>query len=210
MKYPIYNEKGDKDKEEITLPEEVFGIKASPDLVHQVFVSQMANKRQSTAHTKGKGEVSGGGKKPWQQKGTGRARVGSNRSPIWIGGGVTFGPTNQRNFKKIVPKKMKRKALLMMLSSKVEEKLLIVLDNFKIEKPRTKEILNILKKLPCEAKNCLIALSEPDKNLFLASRNIPKVKVIEARNLSCIDLLSYKYLVIQKDAVKKIKETFKK
>jgi len=210
MKYPIYNQKGEKNTEEITLPKEVFEVKTNPDLVHQVFVSQMANKRQSTAHTKDRGEVRGGGRKPWQQKGTGRARAGSNRSPIWIGGGVTFGPTNERNFKKIVPKKMRRKALLMILSSKVKEKLVIILDNFKIEKPKTKEILTILKKLPCEAKNCLVALSEPNENLFLASRNIPKVKVVEARNLNCIDLLSFKYLVIQKDAVKKIKETFKK
>jgi large subunit ribosomal protein L4 len=210
MKYPIYNQKGEKSTEEIVLPKEVFEVKASPDLVHQVFVSQMANKRQSTAHTKDRGEVRGGGKKPWQQKGTGRARAGSIRSPIWKGGGVTFGPTKERNFKKIVPKKMKRKALLMILSSKVEDKLLIVLDNFKIEKPKTKEISSILNNLPCKAKNCLIALSEPDKNLFLASRNIPKVKLIEARNLNCIDLLSFKYLVIQKDAIKKIKETFKK
>jgi len=210
MKYPIYNQKGEKNAEEIVLPKEVFEVKASPDLVHQVFVSQMANKRQSTAHTKDRGEVRGGGKKPWQQKGTGRARAGSIRSPIWKGGGVTFGPTKERNFKKIVPKKMKRKALLMILSSKVEDKLLIVLDNLKIEKPKTKEILSILNKLPCKAKNCLIALSKPDKNLFLASRNIPKVKLIEARNLNCIDLLSFKYLVIQKDAIKKIKETFKK
>lgn len=210
MKYPIYNQKGEKNTEEIVLPKEVFEVNTNPDLVHQVFVNQMANKRQSTAHTKDKGEVRGGGKKPWQQKGTGRARVGSIRSPIWKGGGVTFGPRNERNFKKIIPKKMKRKALLMILSSKVEEKSLIVLDNLKIEKPKTKEILNILDKLPCKAKNCLIALSEPNENLFLASRNIPKIKVIEARNLNCIDLLSFKYLVIQKDAIKKIKETFKK
>jgi len=210
MKYPIYNEKGEKDAKEIILPKEIFEIKANPDLVHQVFVSQMANKRQSTAHTKDRGEVRGGGKKPWQQKGTGRARAGSTRSPIWIGGGVTFGPRNERNFKKIIPKKMKRKAFLMVLSSKAEEKTLIVLDNFKIEKPKTKEILNILDKLPCKAKNCLIALSEPNEKLFLASRNIPKVKVVEARNLNCIDLLSFKYLVIQKEAIKKIEETFKK
>ncbi len=210
MKYPTYNGKGKKNTEEITLPKEVFGIKINPGLVHQVFVSQMANKRQSTAHTKDRGEVRGGGKKPWQQKGTGRARAGSNRSPIWTGGGVTFGPTNQRNFKKIIPKKMKRKALLMILSSKVEEKMLVIIDNLKIDNPKTKQLLDILQKLPGEAKNCLIALAEPNKDLFLASRNIPKVKVIEARNLNCIDLLSFKYLVIQKDAIKKIKETFKK
>jgi len=210
MKYPIYNQKGEKNTEEIVLPKEIFEVKANPDLVHQVFVSQMANKRQSTAHTKDRGEVRGGGRKPWQQKGTGRARAGSTRSPIWKGGGVTFGPRNERNFKKIIPKKMKRKAFLMILSSKAEEKSLIVLDNFKIEKPKTKEILSILNKLPCKAKNCLIALSEPNENLFLASRNIPKVKVVEARNLNCIDLLSFKYLVIQKEAIKKIKETFKK
>ena len=207
MKYPVYNQKGEE-VGNILLPKEVFDVKINPDLIHQVVVSQMANKRKATAHTKDRSEARGGGKKPWQQKGTGRARVGSIRSPIWKGGGVTFGPRKDKKFKKIIPKKIRRKALLMVLTGKAQENLLIISDKLKIEKPKTKEIFKTLNKLPSQGKKCLIALPDLDKNLVLATRNIPQIKIIEARNLNCLDLLSFKYLVIPKETIKVIKETF--
>ncbi len=207
MKYIVYNQEG-KEVGNTLLPKEIFDVKINPDLIHQVVVSQMANKRKVIAHTKDRSEARGGGSKPWQQKGTGRARVGSIRSPIWKGGGVTFGPRKEKKFKKIIPKKIRRKALLMVLTGKAKENLLIVSEKLKIEKPKTKEIFKILKKFPCQGKKCLIALPNVDKNLVLAARNLPKIKIIEARNLNCLDLLSFKYLVIPKETIKVIKETF--
>lgn len=207
MRYPIYNQKGEE-KGNILLPKEIFDVKTNPDLIHQVVVSQMANKRKVLAHTKDRSEARGGGAKPWQQKGTGRARVGSIRSPIWKGGGITFGPRKEKKIKKIIPKKIRRKALFMILTGKAKENSLIVSDKLEIEKPKTKEISKILKGFPCQGKNCLVALANVDKNLLLAARNLPKIKIIEARNLNCLDLLSFKYLVMPKGAIKVIKETF--
>ncbi len=192
------------------LPSEVFDVKVNPDLIHQVITCQMANRRRVIAHTKTRAEVRGGGRKPWRQKGTGRARVGSIRSPLWRGGGVTFGPTKERVFKKIIPKKMRRKALFMVLSAKVKNNLLILLDELKIEKPKTKLMLEILKKLPCKEKSCLIALPQYDKNIILAARNLPKVETIYAGDLNALDLMTFKYLIIPKEAIKVIKETFLK
>jgi large subunit ribosomal protein L4 len=120
------------------LPKEIFDVEINPDLIHQVVVAQTANRRRVIAHTKGRGEVRGGGKKPWRQKGTGRARHGSIRSPLWKGGGVTFGPTKERTFKKEINKKMKRKALFMVLTAKAKNNLLLVLDKIILEQPKTK------------------------------------------------------------------------
>ena len=209
MKYPVYNQKGEE-KGSTLLPKEIFDVKTNPDLIHQVVVSQMANKRKVLAHTKDRSEVRGGGTKPWQQKGTGRARAGSIRSPIWKGGGVTFGPRKEKKFKKMIPKKIRRKALLMVLTEKAKENLLIISDKLKIEKPKTKEIFKILNKFPSQGKKCLVALPDLDKDLVLAARNLPKIKIIEARNLNCLDLLSFKYLIIPKETIKVIKETFTK
>ena len=209
MKYNIYNQEG-KEIGQTLLPKEIFGLKTNPDLVHQVVVSQMANRRQVIAHTKDRGEVRGGGRKPWRQKGTGRARHGSIRSPLWRGGGVTFGPTKERVFKKKIPEKMRRLALFMALSGKVKNNLLILLDKLKVEKAKTKLMAEILKKLPCKEKSSLIALLEIDKNLILATRNIPKIETIQAKDLNCLDLLSFKYLIMPKESIKVIKDTFLK
>lgn len=191
------------------LPSEVFGVKVNPDLVHQVVVSQMANRRRVIAHTKSRAEVRGGGRKPWRQKGTGRARAGSIRSPIWRGGGVTFGPTKKRVFKKKINKKMKRKALLMVLSGKVKNNLLILLDKIKIDEPKTKLMAKILEKLQVQG-SCLIALPRMDKNLILAARNFPGLETIQAKDLNALDVLNFKYLLLPKDSVKTIEETFAK
>lgn len=205
MKYLVYNQEGKKTGE-AKLPKEVFEVEVNPDLVWQVAVSQMANRRRILAHTKGRGEVRGGGRKPWRQKGTGRARHGSIRSPIWRGGGVTFGPTKKRVFKKKINKKMRRKALFMTLSAKVKEKLLLILDKLEIAEPKTKEMVQIIENL--KADSLLIALPRVDKNIILATRNIPRTDVMEARNLNVLDLLSFKYLMVTKEAIKVIKETF--
>ncbi len=204
-----YNQEG-KEIGQARLPKEVFQIDLNGDLVHQVMVSQMANQRQGTAHTKDRGDVSGGGKKPWRQKGTGRARHGSTRSPIWKGGGVTFGPKNEKVFKREIPKKMRRKALLMVLSAKVAKGSLILLDGLGVKQGKTKEIFEVLKKLPCWNKSTLIALSDYDKKMVLAVRNIPKVKVIEFRELNVLDLMRFQYLLMTKEVVGKIKEMFVK
>lgn len=212
MKYIAYNQEGEKVG--ITLlPKEIFEVKVSPDLVHQVAVSQMANQRRVIADTKDRGEVRGGGRKPWRQKGTGRARHGSRRSPLWRGGGVTFGPTKDRVFKKKIPRKMKRLALFMALSEKVKNNLLILLDKFKIEKPKTKLMAETIENLKSKIENfkkgsILIALPEMDKNLILSVRNLPNVEIMQVKDLNCLDLLSFKYLIMPEEAIKVVKETF--
>jgi large subunit ribosomal protein L4 len=207
MKVNVLDQEG-KEAGTALLPKEVFGIEINPDLIHQVVVSQMANRRMVIAHTKDRAQVRGGGKKPWRQKGTGRARHGSRRSPLWKGGGVTFGPTKQRNFKKDINKKMRRKAMFMVLSAKAENNLLIVLEKLVLEAAKTKAMASILKKMPFKG-SLLIVLPKLEKNIVRASRNIPDLATIEARNLNALDLLSYKYLLMPKDSIKEIKETFK-
>jgi len=207
MKIDVYNQEG-KVVGDATLPKDIFDVKLNTDLVHQVAVSMMSNKRQSLAHTKNRGEVRGGGKKPWRQKGTGRARHGSIRSPLWKGGGVTFGPRNEKVFERDIPKKMRRKALLMVLSEKARGSQLLVLDKLEFEKVKTKEMAMILSKLPCKEQSTLVILPDYDKNLFLATRNIKKTGVGEARNLNVLELLNYKYLLMPKETIKTIGKTF--
>ena len=146
LKAQVFRQTGEKIKE-LELNAKIFGVEVKESVVHQVIVAQMANSREAIAHTKLKSEVRGGGKKPWAQKGTGRARHGSSRSPIWVGGGVTFGPRNIRNFSQKINKKMKTKALFMCLSDKVANNLLTVLDDVKIEAGKTKEIVGVIKNL---------------------------------------------------------------
>ena len=197
------------------LPSEIFDVKINPDLVHQVVVSQMANRRRVIAHTKGRGEVRGGGRKPWRQKGTGRARAGSIRSPIWRGGGVTFGPRKERVFKKKIPKKMRRKALFMVLSGKLKNNLLIVLDELKLEKAKTKFLTKLIENWKLRIENfkegsILIALPEYDRNIILAAQNLPGVNTLLAHNLNTLDALSFKYLIMPKESIKVIKKIFLK
>jgi large subunit ribosomal protein L4 len=209
MKAVIYNQNGKKLEESISLPKEIFDVKMNADLVHQVAVAQMANKRRIIAKTKNRSEVSGGGRKPWRQKGTGRARHGSIRSPIWRHGGVTFGPQTDVVFKKEISKKMRRKALFMVLTSKVKKEHLIVLDNLKIESPKTKLMVDILDKLPAKGSR-LVILPKKDETIIKATRNISKAKSELAQNLNVLDLLSFNYLILPKDSIKVIKETFLK
>lgn len=205
----VYNQKGEE-VGEARLPKEIFEVKVNSDLVHQMVLGQRANRRQGSAKVKTRAEVRGGGKKPWRQKGTGRARVGSIRSPIWRGGGVTFGPTTEKIFKKRIPKKMRRKALFMVLSAKAKENLILVLDSLKVEEPKTKPMKKILTKLFLKKGSGLIVLPQKDKNIILAVRNIPKTATMQAKELNVLDLLSYKYVLMPREAIKVIKDTFLK
>ena len=212
MKYPVYNQKGEKTGTTL-LPKELFEVPLNKDLVHQVVVCQMANKRQGAAHTKTRDEVSGGGKKPWRQKGTGRARHGSIRSPIWRGGGITFGPRKNKVYKKRIPKKMKRRALFMALSEKTKENSLLILDALKIEKAKTKLMVAVIKSLSSkikgiEGKSILLALPQKEAIIVRASQNIPGLQVIEARELNALNLLSFKYLILPEQSINVIKKTF--
>lgn len=207
MKTLIYDAKG-KQSGEINLPKEVFGLSWNGDLVHQVVVSQQSNTRIPIAHTKDRSEVRGGGRKPWRQKGTGRARHGSRRSPIWTGGGVTFGPRNDRNYTKKINKKMKTKALFTILSRKFKEGEIIFVDNISTEEPKTtkaKEILASLSKvkgleyIENKKKNsALILLNERDLMTAKSFRNFGNVEVDEVRNINPVNALTYKYIIITK------------
>ena len=214
LESPVYDVSG-KEVSSVKLAPEIFNVKMNHNLIYQVATSQMANRRKVIAHTKDRSEVRGGGRKPWRQKGTGRARHGSIRSPLWRGGGVTFGPTKARVFKKEIPKKMRRLAFFMVISAKAKNNFLILLDELKIEKPKTKLMDEIIKNLKLKIKNfgdgsVLIALPEMDKNLILATRNLANVETIQAKDLNALDLLSFKYLLMPKETIKVIKETFKK
>ncbi|MDD4358663.1 MAG: 50S ribosomal protein L4 [Candidatus Pacebacteria bacterium] len=189
------------------LDKEIFDVPMNTNLVHQIVTSQMSNRRQVIACTKTRGDVSGGGKKPWRQKGTGKARHGSIRSPIWIGGGITFGPTNERNFKKDVPKKMKRKALFMVLSEKAKNDSLIIVDSFDLKEIKTKDLKEKLDLLKLEGST-LIVLEDMNENVIKSAKNIEKVDTIQAKDLNCLDLMTFKNVIMTKEGIQKIKETF--
>lgn len=206
METSIYTKEG-KQKGKITLPEEVFGLNWNADLVHQVVSSMMTAKRMGTAHTKDRGEVRGGGKKPWQQKGTGRARHGSSRSPIWVGGGVAHGPRNDKNFDRKINKKVKAKAVATILSAKYRDGEIIFLDSVSISTPKTKDALAVMgnlasikgfEKIGTKKTNALyIATPTKDNNVSKSFANIGKAFVSEVRNINPVDLMKYKYLVIE-------------
>jgi large subunit ribosomal protein L4 len=207
MKVPVLNQKGEKVKE-IVLPEEIFNVEINQDLVHQVVLSQRANQRQGSAHTKDRSEVRGGGRKPWRQKGTGRARHGSIRSPLWKGGGVTFGPRNEKSYKKRIPQVMKRKALFMVLSGKLKDNEIFFIDDLKTETFKTKDFQEIIKNLPLTKKSNLFVLPQVERRIILGLRNIPGTKTVLASNINVLELLSYNSLIILEDSIKKIKETW--
>lgn len=214
MEYILYN-KNAENVGKIELPDNVFNLKMNSDLLHQVVTSQMSNKRQVIAHAKGRGEVRGGGKKPWRQKGTGRARHGSIRSPIWKGGGVTFGPTKERNFKKKINIKMARKAMFVALSTKAHDNQLAVLDDIKLQSIKTKEIASIYKNMSkvlpnSKTSKILLILPGKDKNIQMSARNLPNFSTIEARNLNALALLSHKNLWLLRDSINVLSEMAKK
>ncbi|NQU83159.1 MAG: 50S ribosomal protein L4 [Parcubacteria group bacterium] len=207
LKAKIHNQKGEVVGEENLNPK-IFDCPIKESVVHQVITALEANCRQNLAHTKTRGEVRGGGRKPWKQKGTGRARHGSNRSPIWIGGGVTFGPRNERNFKQKINKKMRQKAYFMCLSDKLASGNIIIIDELDVKEMKTKKMVEVLKKLSV-GKSTLVATSEKNKNVSLSVANIPWAESDIVSNLNALEVLKYKYLVMTKDSVKKIEDIYK-
>ena len=206
-KVKLYNKSG-KSEKEISLPEELFGREIKEDVVHRAIVAHQKNARVAIAHTKTRKEVRGGGTKPWKQKGTGRARHGSIRSPIWKGGGVTFGPSKNQNFSVKINKKEKNQALLMTLSAKANDTEVVVLDELKIAEGKTKELATLIKKLPVKDNSVLIITDSADKNIYRASANIPKTTVIGAKSLNVFDVMKHKYLLFPEGALKIMKETY--
>ena len=207
MKAPIYNQQGEK-MGETELPTQIFDVPFNSDLVHQVVVSQMANKRRVIAHTKGRGAVSGGGRKPWAQKGLGRARQGSIRSPQWRKGGVVFGPRKTRVFKKTIPEKMRRIALFSALSEKARGKELILLEDLPQEYSKTKALHSLLRKLPLQEKTLLVAYPEKAKFLAKAARNLSFARPVPVKGLNALDLLSAKFFLTTKTGLEELEKTF--
>ncbi len=204
-KVDVYDMKGKK-VNDIELADSVFGIEPNENIVHSVLVNYLANQRQGTQSTKTRAEVSGGGKKPWRQKGTGRARQGSIRAPQWIKGGIALGP-KPRSYKYSVNKKEKRLAIKSVLSSKVLEKELTVVDKLELKEIKTKSMVETLSSLKVEGK-ILIILPEKNKNVIMSARNIEGVKTISANNINVFDLLKYKNLILPVDTVKKLEEVY--
>ena len=218
VKTNIYNQNVDI-VSELKLADNVFAVKMNTDLVHQAMVCQTSNDRQVLAHTKTKAEVRGGGKKPWKQKGTGRARAGSSRSPIWIGGGVTFGPRKDRNFSKRINKKMRQKALTMVLSDRLSQNNMVVVDKVEMADFKTKVFNNFIKKIevifPVDKdkkmkRSILFVNDNKDEKVLKSSRNLVGFNIINLENLNIVDLLKYRNLVITESAVKTINERYTK
>ncbi len=219
MRVKLYNQSGEETGS-IELPDAVFNIEINPNLIHQALITQIANARKPLAHAKGRGEVRGGGRKPWRQKGTGRARHGSIRSPIWKGGGVTHGPTKEKVYSKKINKKAKKKALFMTLSSKVRDGQLMVVDSISLAEPKTKKMKEVLdkiavnlsgyKKTKVKQDSILLVYPQSNSNLIRTTNNLPFVKTSRADNLNMADILEKKYLVLLKDAVPVIEKTYLK
>jgi len=185
------------------LNEAIFGVKTRPHLLHQTVVMQLANRRAGSAATKSKGFVSGGGKKPWRQKGTGRARAGSIRSPIWVGGGTAFGP-QPRDYSYRMPRTARREALLSALSLKHREGKLVVVDKLALEAAKTKIMVQALAEL--KVSSALIVIPGADATVERAARNLPKVKVLRVEGLNVYDLLRYEHLILTADALRLVEE----
>jgi large subunit ribosomal protein L4 len=204
-KVAVYNMNGEQ-VGDIELNDKLFAAPVRPDLMHSVVLSLLAARRQGTHKVKNRSEVAGGGRKPWRQKGTGRARQGSTRSPQWKGGGVVFGPTTDRNYSLKVPKKVRRLALYSALSNKADEGKIIVLDNLAVPEIKTKHMAALLRSL--NLKKALVVDAVQAENAYLSARNIQGLKYVEANALNVYDLLQHEHLVLTKDAVAKVEEVF--
>ncbi|NLI68819.1 MAG: 50S ribosomal protein L4 [Bacilli bacterium] len=202
----VFNQDG-SEAGSIQLEDAVFGIEPNEHVVHEVVVMQRAAKRQGTHAVKNRSKVSGGGRKPWRQKGTGRARQGSIRAPQWVGGGVVFGPTPEKNYKYKLPKKVRRLALKSVLSSKVKNDDMIVVSELSFEKPKTKELVNVLQGLNV-ADKALIVTAEKQDNVVLSANNLQDVKVITVNEVNVLDVVSHDKLIMTKDAAVKAGEVF--
>jgi large subunit ribosomal protein L4 len=199
---PVYNTQGSQ-VGEIALNEAVFGAKVNKALLHEAVTMQLASRRLGTSAVKNRAAVRGGGRKPWRQKGTGQARSGSKRSPIWRGGGIVFGP-NPRSYAYNLPKKARRQALCAALSAKVESGELIVVEGLSLVEPKTKVMVEILSKI--KAEKPLIVTAQADVNVFKSGRNIPGVAIMVSEGINVYDILAHNHLVLTKDAVGKVEE----
>lgn len=205
MNAKVYSQEG-KETGSVTLPEAVFGVAWNPDLVHEVVVGMQANARTSTAHTKDRSEVRGGGKKPWKQKGTGRARHGSRRSPIWTGGGVTFGPRSEKDYSVKINKKVRSKALATVLSKKFTDGEVLFVDSLNMTEPKTKDAKAIVAaiakgadqaSLATKRKNAaVVVLAERNLATEKSFRNFGNIEVVQAKDINPVELLTYKYVVV--------------
>ena len=204
-KIDVYNIEGKK-VNDVELKEDIFGIIPNEELVHSVIVNYLANQRQGTQSTKTRAEVRGGGKKPWRQKGTGRARQGSIRAVQWIGGGVAFAP-KPRSYRYTLPKKVRRLAMKSALTSKVQANEMIVLDALTMEAPKTKEFATILKNVNA-AKKALVVMAEKNENVIKSAANIPNVETALVNTINVYDILKYDSFIITTDAVKKVEEVY--
>ena len=209
MKTNVYNLDG-KVTGEMNLSDSVFGVKIKPEVVHEVFVAITNNQRESWADTKGKGEVRGGGKKPWQQKGTGRARHGSIRSPIWKGGGVTLGPLSVRNYKTKINKKLKRLATQMCLADRAQNNALIVVEDFNFAEPKTKLFAKFIMALPSKSKSFLVLTPGKNEQVLRMTKNLQSVKTVRAEDVNVMDVLSTATVIINKSGVEKLTTVFDK
>ncbi|NLK44754.1 MAG: 50S ribosomal protein L4 [Tissierellia bacterium] len=204
-KVNVYNMLGEKVRE-IELDENIFGIEVNQHVVYEVVKNQLANRRQGTQSAKTRAEVRGGGRKPWRQKGTGRARQGSIRAPHFTGGGVAFAP-KPRDYSYKVPKKVKRLAMKSALTSKVLNNEIIVIDEIKFDAPKTKEMVNFLNNIKAD-KKALIVMGEKSENVIKSARNIPSVQTALVNTLNVYDILKYNSFIITEDAVKKVEEVY--
>jgi large subunit ribosomal protein L4 len=204
MQTKLFDKTG-KESGTIELAKSVFSHKASEPLLWETVNVILSNRRQGSANTKNKTEVRGGGKKPWRQKGIGWARHGSTRSPLWKGGGVTFGP-KPRDYTVSIPKKKKLKALLASLSAKAQENKILVIEELALDAPKTKNFAEILKSINLSKTKTLVAVAEMKKNILLASRNVPNVNLKRATDINCYDVLHAECLLITKEGLKKLEQ----
>lgn len=203
----LYNANGES-VGKIDLEPTLFDVEVKPELVHEAVVAQTANTRDVISHTKDRSEVRGGGRKPWKQKGTGRARHGSRRSPIWSGGGITFGPRSIRNFSKKMNRKARRKALAMVLSDKVTNEKLIAVEALNFDEGKTKQLADVLAKLPSAGKKALVITAPENKTVAKAAQNLPGVESFPANALNVIALLRFEYVVVTKPALEVITKLY--
>ncbi len=206
MNVKVYNQEG-KEVGSVELKAEVFGVEPNESLVHQYIVNYLARQRQGNSSTKTRTDVRGGGRKPWRQKGTGRARAGTIRSPLWRGGGIVFGP-QPRSYGSKFPQKMKRQALQSILSDKAARECIRVVDQIKFDKPYTKDMIAMLSKLELEGKKCLVLEEGINKSLELSCRNLQKVLFSRASLTNGYDMLNADYLLITKAGLEKVQEVF--
>ncbi len=203
----VYNWQGEKSGK-MDLPDMLFAAKVSPGVVHEALVAQEGNSRVRIAQTKGRHEVRGGGRKPWKQKGTGRARHGSRRSPIWTGGGVTFGPHATRNFAKKINKRTKRKALCMVLTDKLNGERFVVVDAYDVKESKTSEVSAMRDRMPGKGRKMLVLTTKDDASIAYGARNLDDTIVIGAKNINVRDLLKYEYVLASKQAVEELVSQF--